>query len=102
MIRPFMSSEGILIERTVLSATCSAANRWIDMRVISRDRSWAFCSASSTICWVSAAASCSASTRISAMKASTACSRESPATIAYSSRGFVIRERMSAIKFMKI
>ncbi len=32
MIRPFMSSEGIRTLRTVESATCSAANRWMAMQ----------------------------------------------------------------------
>ena len=57
MTRPFRSSDGIFTALTVESATCSAANRWMAIKVISRLSLLADCSALSMISRRTAAAS---------------------------------------------
>ena len=49
MIRPFMSSDGRSTTETVVSTTCSAAERWMALDMISRAETAAFSRASSSI-----------------------------------------------------
>ncbi len=88
MIRPFMSSEGRSTTETVVSTTCSAADRWMALDMISRADWAAFSRASSSIRRTVAMASSLASSSIFLISMALASSWVIPDTRSSSSMAF--------------